>query len=85
MTVSRYSTLSTARDLQDRRELKLVLIHTANARRSYAQKSLIAAQRSWINLITNTDVPIDRPKDKVVKRFCEVAGSQVQQIYPMYL
>ncbi|MGN7714983.1 RolB family protein [Agrobacterium radiobacter] len=61
-------------NLQDRRELKLVLIHTANAYRSFAQKSLIAAQRSWINLITNTDVPIDPPKDEVVKRFCEVAG-----------
>nr|WP_010892361.1 RolB family protein [Agrobacterium tumefaciens]P04028.2 RecName: Full=Uncharacterized protein 1; AltName: Full=Gene 5 protein [Agrobacterium tumefaciens (strain Ach5)]AAF77120.1 gene 5 protein [Agrobacterium tumefaciens]CAA25163.1 unnamed protein product [Agrobacterium tumefaciens] len=60
-------------NLQDRRELKLVLIHTENAYRSSAQRSLIASQRSWINFIINTDVPIDPAKDEVVKCSRKVA------------
>lgn len=72
-------------NIQDRRELKLVLRHTEIAYRSFAQEDLIPAQRSWMNSIINTDVPIDPAIDEVVKRFCEVACLPGQQVYPCIL
>ncbi|NSY72469.1 hypothetical protein G6L35_25435 [Agrobacterium tumefaciens] len=60
-------------NIQDRRQLKLVLRHTEIAYRSFAQEDLIPVRRSWMNSIINTDVPIDPAIDEVVKRFCEVA------------
>ncbi|MCM2442481.1 hypothetical protein HGO34_22495 [Agrobacterium vitis] len=59
--------------IQDRRELEIVLLATRRAYLRFAQQDLIPAQRSWIDSIIDTNVPIDPAIDEVVKRFRSVA------------